>query len=123
SPTTTPQTFTFTGRDPDGFADILRIYFLINTSPSIPTNTCHGFYDRSSNGLYLYNDTLSSLMGPLTPGAAGQLQNSQCVVNGATSALVSAAGTDLTFKLGLSLQGAYLGTNQNVYLWVKDNEG
>jgi hypothetical protein len=122
SSTVTPQTFTFTGRDPDGYADIYRMYFLVNPTPNIPANSCHGFYDRASNALYLYNDTLTAVSGPLTPGTAGTLQNSQCVLNGSTSSLVSASGTDLTINLGLGLQGAYAGTNQKVYLWVKDNQ-
>jgi hypothetical protein len=122
SSTVTPQTFTFTGRDQDGYADIYRMYFLINPTPNIPANSCHGFYDRASNALYLYNDTLTAFSGPLTPGTAGTLQNSQCVLNGSTSSLVAASGTDLTINLGLSLQGAYAGTNQKVYLWVKDNQ-
>ena len=58
------------------------MYFLVNPTPSIPQNTCHGFYDRATNGIYLYNDALTVLLGPLTPGTSGTLQNSQCVVYG-----------------------------------------
>jgi hypothetical protein len=49
SPTGSPQTFTFTASDPDGFGDIGRFYFLINVNTGIPANTCHGFYDRASD--------------------------------------------------------------------------
>ena len=122
-PTTTPQTFTFTGRDLDGYADIYRMYFLINPNAAIPANTCHGYYDRATNALYLYNDALTVLLGPLTPGTSGTLQNSQCVVSGSTSSLVSGSGTDLTVNIGLGVQGGCSRTNQNVYLWVEDNEG
>src|SRR5204862_291600 len=59
--------------------------------------------------------------GPLTPGTSGTLANSQCVVYGSTSSLVSAAGTDVVLNLGLGLQSGYA-TSKNVYLWVKDNE-
>jgi hypothetical protein len=50
------------------------------------------------------------------------LQNSQCTIDGATSSLVSAVGTNVSIAIGFNLQGSYLGTSQNVYLWVKDNE-
>ena len=44
---------------------------------AVPQNTCHGFYDGASNGIYLYNDALTALLGPLTPGTSGTLQNGQ----------------------------------------------
>ena len=99
------------------------MYFLINPNAAIPANTCHGYYDRAANVLYLYKRRLTVLLGPLTPGTGSTLQNSQCVVSGSTSSLVSGSGTDLTVNIGLGVQGGYSGTNQNVYLWVKDNEG
>jgi hypothetical protein len=121
STSSTPTTFTFVARDPDGYADIYRIYFLINPAPTVPLNTCHGFYDRPSNAFYLYNDSLTILQGPLLPGASGTLQNSQCVLYGSSSALISAAGTDLTINIGLGVQPTYKGA-LGIYLWVKDNE-
>jgi len=122
NPTGSPQTFSFLARDLDGFADISTLYFWITGSPSNPQNSCYGVYVRSSNVLYLYNDSLSATLGPLTPGSSGTLQNSQCMVNGGSSALISAAGTDLTVNIGLSLTGTYATTTQNVYLYVIDNE-
>jgi uncharacterized membrane protein YqaE (UPF0057 family) len=123
STTSVSQTFTFVGRDAAGYSDIYRIYFLINSSPTIPANTCHGFYDRPSNTLYLYNDAVTAAMGPLTPGSSSVLQNSQCRLNGATSQVVSTSGTDITLNIGLTVLGSYVGTSHNVYLWVKDSQG
>jgi uncharacterized repeat protein (TIGR01451 family) len=123
SATSTPQTFTFTGRDPDGYADIGNIYFLVNTNATVSLNTCHGLYNRAANALYLYSDGLTALLGPLTPGSSGTLQNSQCVVYGSSSSLLSASGTDISINVRLGLQTGYAATPQNVYLWVKDNEG
>jgi len=114
--------FTFLTRDPNGFANIHRHYFQVNGNTSIPPGSCHGSYDRASNGIYLYNDALMAVMGPLIPGAAGTLQNSQCTEHGGTSQMVSASGADLTLRLGLSLQGAFAASTKNVYLWVRDNE-
>lgn len=117
--TTITQTFTLTARDANGVEDLNRIYFLVNSDTSVPLNTCHGFYERSSNSLFLFDDTLTTQGPPLTPGAVGTLQNSQCIVNGATSS-VTAAGTDLTLNLTLTRQGAYTAGAKNLYVWVTD---
>jgi len=123
NPTGSPQTFTFTARDPDGAANLYRTYFLINDNTQIPQNTCHGFYDRQAHTLYLYNDALNTLFGPLTPGAAGTLQNSQWTLHGATSAIVSAADTDLVLNLGFSLNGSFAAAARKIYLWARDKDG
>jgi hypothetical protein len=121
--TTMTQTFPVTARDLDGYADISVVYFLVNPSAAVPQNACHGYYYWPSNSLYLYNDALTALLGPLTPGTSGTLQNSQCTVYGSTSSLVSASGTDLVLNLGLGLRGAYTTAAENVYFWVKDSQG
>ena len=71
------QTFRFIGNDANGFADISRIYFLVNTTSTMSANVCHGFYDRALNGFYLYNDSLSVLQGPLAGGGC-QTVNVPC---------------------------------------------
>lgn len=123
NPTTSPQTFTFTVRDNNGSANLDRVYFLVNTTATTPVNSCHGFYDRATNGLYLYNNDYSVLQGPLTLGTSGTLSNNQCSVNGLTSSLVSGAGTDVVFNLGMSLLGSYATSTQNIYIWAVDKEG
>lgn len=122
SSTSATQAFTVTTRDANGAGNINRIYFLVNSTPTVPANTCHGFYDRAANAVYLFNNALSALVGPLTPGAGGTLANSQCTVQGATSS-ASASGTDLVLTLGLTKTGSYSGTSQKVYFWVTDTEG
>jgi hypothetical protein len=59
----TPQSIALLARDPNGFPNINRVYFLVNGSTSIPANTCHGFWDRATGGLYLYSDGLTTLQG------------------------------------------------------------
>jgi hypothetical protein len=118
--TASAQTFTFTARDPDGVGDIGIVYWLVNGSPSVPQQTCHGLYSRAANALYLYNDTLTAVSGPLIPGTSGTLQNSQCIVSGTGSSSTS-SGTDLTLTLTVASQGTYT-NGKKVYLWVKDNE-
>jgi len=107
-----------TARDMDGASDITRLYFLINPTPNIPQNTCHGFYDRIANALFLYNDGLTAITGPLTPGAAQAIQNSQCAINGAATTVVTTA-TDLTLNLNLTIKTT---AATNAYLWPVDTQ-
>lgn len=95
--TATPTTFTFVARDPNGATDIQRVYFVVNTTATTAINDCHGFYDHAANAFALYNDALTAVIGPATPGAAGSIQNSQCKVYG-TESSVSASGTDLLIE-------------------------
>jgi hypothetical protein len=120
--TAATTTFVFTGRDANGATDIQRIYFLVNTDTSIPAGVCHGYYDRGANQILLFNDALSALVGPLTPGLSGTIQNSQCAINGATSSVTS-SGTDLVLSLTLTRQGTFSSGSRNVYGWVTDNSG
>jgi hypothetical protein len=110
------------GRDGDGFADIGRVFFLINTTAAITPNSCHGYYDRVTNTIVLYNDALSATTAPLVLGSPGTAQNSQCSVNAATS-LAGGAGTDLTLLLSVTKLGAFANATHNVYFWVKDKAG
>ncbi|MBL8239772.1 MAG: SBBP repeat-containing protein, partial [Bryobacterales bacterium] len=119
--TGSPQTFTVFATDQDGFADINRVYFLVNSSPTVPANSCHGFYDRAANQFFLYNDTLTAVSGPMAPGSSGLLENTQCAVYGSLSILESGTGGTLRFKVGLGLKGAFAATEQKLYLWVVDN--
>jgi hypothetical protein len=118
--TTTRATFTLVGRDVDGQDDIYRLYFLVNSSPRTEPNSCHGFYDRISNAIYLYNDALTVAMGPITPGSGDVLQNGQCSVQGSSSSVVAGSGTDFTMRIGIELKGAFA-SRQKVYAWAKDS--
>ena len=120
--TGSPQALTAVVSDLNGAADLYRVYFLVNANTGIPPNTCHGFYERATNGVYLYDDGLGRLLGPLTPGTAGTLQNGQCVINGPTTA-VTAAGTNLTLTLGTTLRGTFATSPENVYFWARDSVG
>ena len=56
----------------------------------------------------------------ITPGAFGTLQNSQCVLDGATSSAV-AAGTNLTVNASVSFKPAFIGS-KNIYLLATDTK-
>jgi hypothetical protein len=99
-----------------------RFYFLVATNTSVPTGGCHGFYDRPANALYLYNDSLSALAGPLTPGTASSIQNGQCRLNGAASS-VSYGPTDIILTLNITRQGSFSTGAKNLYIWVTDTPG
>ena len=117
--TGSPVTFSFTARDANGAADIDRLYFLLNPTPAIPANTCHGFYEVATNRIYLYNDALNALLGPLSPGTAQTIQNTQCALNGATTSVVTAA-TDVTLNLNVTVKTTVA---TNAYLWPVDKQG
>ncbi|MBL8239297.1 MAG: hypothetical protein JNM66_17865 [Bryobacterales bacterium] len=118
-----PQTFSFTGRDQNGAADIDRLYFLVNTTPTTAMNGCHGFYHRATNSLFLYNDALTVAMGPLPAGSAGTLANSQCTIYGTGSGQVSAVGTDLAVNIRIALNGAFAADDKTMFVWITDNSG
>jgi len=110
--------FSFTARDADGASDLYRLYFLFNPTPNIPQNSCHGFYDRATNAITLYNDALSALLGPLTPGSGSTLQNTRCTIHGAATTVVT-SGTDITLNLNVSINGV---SSTNAYLWAVDKQ-
>lgn len=116
--TGSPRTFIMTARDIDGAADINRLYFLFHATPSIPQNTCHGFYDKATTAIYLFNDALTALSAPLTPGTAQTIENSQCAVHGTGTSMVASA-TDLTLNLNVTLKNA---ADRNAYLWAVDTQ-
>ena len=101
--TSLEATFPFTVRNTNGAADTARVYFQVYTSSAVPANSCHGFYDRPSNQFYLYNDALTTLIGP-----TGTLQNSQCRINAST---VTSSGTG-TIVLDNTVKGANFSSDQ-----------
>jgi hypothetical protein len=110
SGTGSSQTFSFLLSDPDGYQDIAWTQIMI--ARGLPmASSCWVFYSRSSNQVFLANDSGAGWLGPLTLGAAGSLQNSQCAVHGAASS-VSGSGTSLTLNLAFSFLPAYAGTRQ-----------
>jgi hypothetical protein len=78
-------------------------------------------YYRAANKLYLKNDDGSAFLGPVTPGVAGTLSNSQCTLNAGSSS-VSGSGNTLTLNLDFSFQPAFAGT-QGIYMYAIDQSG
>jgi hypothetical protein len=50
-------------------------------------------YYQPANLLYLFNDAGTALLGPLTAGIAGTLENNQCVLDAGASSIVISSTT------------------------------
>jgi hypothetical protein len=106
------QTFALSVSDVNGVTDLSQVFFQVHNSTAYP-NGCAVRYDQAANRLYLVNDTGSAWLGPIVPGSATTLANSQCQLNGASSGVVR-SGTDLTLNVSLTFAATYSGT-KNVY--------
>src|SRR5206468_2268472 len=95
------------------------VYVEINNVNSF-TGSCGARYDQATNQLFLVADSGLTFLGPITPGSAATLQNSQCVLNGATSS-VGAAGNHLTVNYGMSFVPRFIGP-KNTYLCARDTK-
>ena len=114
------QTFTATYGDPNGSADLFWASLLFNSSLN-STNSCWAVYNPTWNALFLYNDAGTALIGPVTPGIPGTLQNSQCILDaGASSAAATASGYVVNFALGF--KGSFTG-QKSAYMTAIDAEG
>jgi hypothetical protein len=116
----TSQAFSFLFSDAGGASKITYVQALINGSLAWQ-NSCAVLYYQSTNRLYLVLDSGAGWQGPLTPGQAGTLQNSQCTLNGGASS-VSAVGNNLTVNAALTFKPAFTG-NKTVYLDAEDTPG
>ena len=69
--------------------------------------------------LALLNDAATGWFGPLTPGAAASIQNSQCRINGGGTS-VSASGDILAVTLSITFQAGFAGSKP-VSMWAGDH--
>jgi len=117
SGTATNQVFQAVYSNSAGASKITGAFMVINTMDSFAA-ACATRYDRPTNQFYIINDAGSGWLGPIAPGAAATLQNSQCALHGANSSAV-AAGNDLTVHFDVSFLPAFAG-NKNTYLFTND---
>ncbi len=111
------QTFRFSFRDGDGYTQLQWGYALFNTSISA-AGACYLRYTRSDNTLWLRNDAGTAWTGPITPGGAATLENSQCKLVAASSA-ASGSGITLNVDVTIQFKAAFAGA-KNVYLYAID---
>ena len=110
------QLFNLVYADPRGTSDVSWVEAEWNATQS-NAGACYVHYIPSSNMVQLSNDAGTGWIGPVAAGAAGTLQNSQCVLDaGASSA--SAAGNNLTLNLSLTFLPAFTGV-KNIYMQVQ----
>jgi hypothetical protein len=105
--------------DASGSARVGDARLLINNAISF-VGSCGVRYTQATNQLFLMNDAGAVWQGPITPGAVGTLQNSQCVLDGATSSVV-AAGNNLTVNFSVRSLPAFIG-NKNIYMEAIDTK-
>jgi hypothetical protein len=113
------QTFTLVFSDPNGAADLTSAQVIVNPAVS-GVSSCYVWIDPVHKGVYLTNDAYSAWQGT-TLGMAGTLQNSQCAVNAAGSA-VALSGNTLIVTLALTFQAGYAG-GKNIFLYATSADG
>ena len=105
------QSFAFLFSDPNGGTDISGMQLLVAGTGDGYTSACDFWIDRGSNGIWLRNDANNSWGSPVIAGQSGTLQNSQCVLDSATSSIVP-SGTNLNVTLNITnFKPAYVGTH------------
>ena len=103
--------------DANGFGAISGGFMVINNVASF-TAACATRYDRALNQFFIINDAGNGWLGPIAPGVQlATVQNSQCVLNGATSSAV-ASGNNLTVNFSVSFLPAFFG-NKNMYRFTQ----
>ncbi len=102
-----PQTFTALYTDPNGAADIQVVYLDFAQSPGA-AHSCLVLYVQATNKLYLFDDTNSTALGPITPGSNSTVMNSQCTLSG-IGGPVTAAGNNLTVPFSITFMPGFTG--------------
>jgi hypothetical protein len=117
------QVFTGTYSDAMGYQDISQAMFMVAADAG-GVSGCGVRFDPHSNNFNLGNDAARVWQGPIAAGSSDKLQNSQCVLSGATSS-GSGSGNTLTVHFGISFKSGFTGM-KNTYLLVygsADNSG
>jgi hypothetical protein len=108
----TTQSFTFRFSSVNGSAYLYKVYGSVGTH-LYGYDECRVQYVATSNQLYLLNEDGSGVLGPLTPGVAGTVNNSRCTLDGSGSS-VSGSGNTLTVSAALHFSSGFTGAKK---LW------
>jgi hypothetical protein len=114
------QVFTGTYSDSAGYQNIQNVQFLLNGSVS-GANGCYVEWVASNNSFYLMNNAGTGWVGSVAAGSSATVQNSQCILNGATST-VSGSGNSLTVNFGITFLTPFDGL-QNTYTLISGSAG
>jgi len=108
----TPQTFTLTYPDPQGFAEAAFGWeqFLVGAAADGGGQPfCFVHYDRAGNGLWMYSSDVGFFLGPVAPGTASSaLDSSACSVNTA-GATVTNTGGNLVLTVPVTMKAPMVG--------------
>ncbi|MDP2923520.1 MAG: hypothetical protein Q8O30_07390, partial [Candidatus Omnitrophota bacterium] len=110
--------FSTTYSDSNGWQNIKRAYFLVNTSTS-GTNCAYVYYDQNYNKLYLRNDSNTIWLGGYAPGSSYVIENSYSKLD-CSKTTVLGDNVNLTVNWTVTFKSAFIGT-KNTYLYVKDD--
>ncbi len=116
----TPQTFTATYSDPDGWQNLNYANLLINTQVS-GANCLSARYDQNTNLLYMRDDSGAVWLGGYAPGSANTIQNSYATLD-CSQTSVSGNGTTLTVNWKVTLKGPFTGTKNTYLLAIDDTD-
>ena len=121
SGTGSPQSFTFTYSDPNGWTDLGSVYALFNSTVASTVNGCYMYYVPATNYFYLRGDDGATNVLAQIPGGGGTGSNSQCSIS-ATSVSVGHSGNNLTLTVAVSFKSSFTGL-KHVYVRAIDNSG
>ncbi len=102
------QPFTWKASSPSGYTNLSEVYALFNTSTS-GVNACYIRYNRTSNLLYLADNSGSNWSTGIVPGTSGTAGNSQCSI-AASGSSVSGSGTQLTLTVSARFRPRFQGS-------------
>jgi hypothetical protein len=104
--------------DPNGGSDLASVGVWVGSAYK---NSCYLYYQAGSNSIFLLNDSDSGWLGPLVLGTATAIQNSQCVINAASTS-ISISGDVFTLTLSLTFRASFAGS-RIISLWASDRAG
>jgi hypothetical protein len=116
----TSQNFALQYSDTFGPGNLTWVWASFSASVGNGSNSCLMYYQPSTNQVNLMNDA-GTAWTAATVGAAGTLQNSQCLLNVAATS-VALNGNTLTLNLAVTFTAAYAGA-QNIYMYAADVAG
>jgi hypothetical protein len=111
-------TFTAVYRHAAGFDQFNLVQLLLPGNEGGGKNACWVYYKPDSNTLWLTNDGQNGALGPLKPRGKGSVENNQCVLEAAGSA-VSGSLTDLTVSYAIRFNSGFEG-ERKIFLYAQD---
>lgn len=112
------QTFTTTYSDANGWQNIQCVRFTVNTTSAM-TNCLSVAYNQNVNKVYLRGNDGVTLLGGVTPGTGGIVENSYANLD-PTQTTVTYSGNTLTINWRVAFKSTFTGV-KNMYLQVYDD--